>query len=267
MKCEMAQESMVLASYGELPDEDAIVLDRHLTECEKCREELAAMRAMFSALELTPVMEPSPNMLAQSRMRLDEALDQIPAYGFAGRVRTNWFRWVGNVQSAPALATLLVGIGFLAGNYTLRYQMAHQPPPAPAAPPVIVTDGANSTIANVNGIVRTSNPDVVQVLYNRIVPESIEGSLNDPQIRELVLMGSRPAAANGVRTDSVTYLAKECRSGNGCNGETDGKGARSALMVAPARSERPGPNRGGWPADACAGRLERAPGAADGLDQ
>ena len=82
-----------------------------------------------------------------------------------------------------------------------------------------------------SGIVQTSNPDVVQVLYNRIVPESAEGSLNDPEIRQLLMMGTRAAAANGVRNDSVAYLANECKSGHGCTAETDDKGVRGALMV------------------------------------
>jgi hypothetical protein len=237
MKCEQAQESMVLASYSELPDEDAIVLERHLADCATCQEELAGMRAMFATLELTPVVEPSPNLLAQSRMRLDEALDQIPANGFLARTRTNFFRWVGNIQSAPALATLLVGVGFLSGNFVHRYQDAHAPK---QLPPVTITDQTNSTIQGVNGIVQTADPNVVQVLYNRLVPESIEGNLNDPQIRELLLMGTRAAAANGVRTDSVSLLASECRSGKGCAAETDDKGIRGALMVSLRYDKNPG---------------------------
>ncbi|RXH57736.1 hypothetical protein GRAN_1046 [Granulicella sibirica] len=219
---------MVLASYGELPDDQAIVLERHLQDCATCRQELAEVQGMFSTLETRPVVELNPNFLAQSRMRLDEALDQIPSHSFFARLRTNFFRWVGNVQSAPALATLLLGFGFLAGNYVHRYQDEHTPKPQP---PIVLTNATEGAIANVSGIVRTANPDVVQVLYNRVVPESMEGSLNDPQIRELLLMGTRAAAANGVRTDSVSYLANECRSAHGCKGDSDGKDVRSALMV------------------------------------
>lgn len=228
MKCDKAQESMVLASYGELPDEQAMMLEQHLSGCGSCQQELVGVRAMFASLELAPLVEVSPNLLAQSRMRLDEALDQIPAHGFTTRLRMNFFRWVGHVQSAPALATLLLGVGFLGGDYTYRYQVAHASKPTPT---LWVTDGTNGAIANVSGIVRTANPDVVQVLYNRIVPESAEGSLSDPQIRQLLLLGTRAAATNGVRNDSVAYLATECRSGHGCTAETDDKGIRGALMV------------------------------------
>ncbi|MEO6802211.1 MAG: zf-HC2 domain-containing protein, partial [Granulicella sp.] len=78
MKCDMAQHNVVLAMYGELPDERGGPLERHLEECEDCREEALAMRSLDEYLALLPVEEPSPNLLAQSRMRLDEALDEIP---------------------------------------------------------------------------------------------------------------------------------------------------------------------------------------------
>jgi anti-sigma factor RsiW len=46
MKCEMAQENIVLMHYGELPDELAGALEQHLAECEECRVELGVMRVM-----------------------------------------------------------------------------------------------------------------------------------------------------------------------------------------------------------------------------
>ena len=73
------------------------------------------------------MLEPSPNLLAQSRMRLDEELDLIPPHGLLTRLRSNLYGWLGHMQSAPALVTLLLGVGFLGGNFTYRYQVAHQP--------------------------------------------------------------------------------------------------------------------------------------------
>ena len=82
---------------------------------------------METPLAAVPVVEPSPNLLAQSRMHLDEALDLIPPHGFLTRLRTNFFSWMGHLQSAPALATLLVGVGFIGGNFVNRYQVGHTP--------------------------------------------------------------------------------------------------------------------------------------------
>ena len=227
MKCDNAQQDIVLVTYGELPDERMASLEQHLAECEDCNRELKAMLAMHEALAYRPAFEPSPNLLAQSRMRLDEELDSIPPHGFLTRLRSNMYAWLGHVQSAPALITLLLGVGFLAGNFTYRYQAAHQPK-VPAS--VVFTNTTNGAIADITGIIQTPNSEVVQVTYNRVVPETVQGSLDDPQIRRLLLIGTKAAANNGVRTDSVSLLANECRNGHNC---VDGPGGdvRNGLLV------------------------------------
>ncbi len=228
MKCEKAQQNIVLVTYGELPDEQMAPLEEHLAGCEACTRELSAQLAMHETLAFHPMTDPSPNLLAHSRMRLDEALDTIPPHGFLTRLRNNFFGWIGHMQGAPALMTLLVGVGFLAGNFTYRYQVAHLPK---MPSPVVLSNTTNGAIANISGIVQTPNSQIVQVTYNRVVPETVQGSLDDPQIRQLLLIGTKAAATNGVRTDSVALLANECRTGRQCVGGPDGSGIRSALLV------------------------------------
>ena len=46
-------------------------------------------------------------------------------------------------------------------------------------------------VANVTSIEQTPNSELVQVKYNKIVPESMEGSLDTPEIRELLMVGTR----------------------------------------------------------------------------
>ena len=227
MKCEKAQQNIVLVTYGELPDEEMASLEEHLAECEACNRELKALLAMHEALAYQPVIEPSPNLLAHSRMRLDEELDTIPPHGFITRVRSNLYAWLGHMQAAPALITLLVGVGFLAGNFTYRYQVAHQPKP-PAT--VILHNPTDGAIADITGIVQTPKTEVVQVSYNRVVPETIQGTLDDPQIRQLLLIGTKAAANNGIRSNSVELLANECRIGHSCVGGGDGS-IRDGLLV------------------------------------
>ena len=232
MKCDEVRDSIVLAYYGELPDELAEPLNQsiaqHLAGCEACRSELNAMSTLEEQLAAYPVVEPSPNLLAESRMRLDEALDRIPTGGIFSRIRTNFFAWVGHVHAAPALATLLVGIGFLGGNFLDRYEVARQPKPQA---PKLYTNQVEGTVASVTGIEQTPNSELVQVHYNRVVPETMEGSLDSPEIRALLLKGASEPAA-GVRTQTVSLLAHECRAGHACSSSADGKGGiRNALLV------------------------------------
>jgi hypothetical protein len=207
MKCENAQQNIILAQYGELEDDLQLGLEQHLHGCEDCRREWNAILALQQELELTPMVEPSPNLLAASRMRLDEALDALPPRSFSQRFWGNTFRWVGFVQGAPALATLLLGVGFLSGNLLVRYEVAHAPRDTG---PVTVYSPARGAITSVSGIVRTPNSKIVEVQYSRLVPESIQGSLDDPQIREMLMQGAKLATTSQVHEMSVAALADEC---------------------------------------------------------
>ena len=96
---------------------------------------------------------------------------------------------------------------------------------------VTLSNPTQGTIANVTGIVQTPNSELVQVKYNKVVPETMEGSLDSPEIRQLLLVGTNSAATSGVRADSVALLAHECKAGHECTGGADGQGIRSALLV------------------------------------
>jgi hypothetical protein len=83
-------------------------------------------------------------------------------------------------------------------------------------------------VASISSIVQQPNSELVEVRYNQVVPQRIQGSLDDPAIRQLLMMASEDAASAGIRDDSVGLLAAECRAGHSC----DGAGIRDALMVA-----------------------------------
>jgi hypothetical protein len=237
MNCEIAQQNIVLAQYGELPDELQFPLEQHLDSCEDCRREWKALIALNEELALMPMREPSPNLLAASRMRLDEALDAMPARSVSQRLWGNAFRWLGFMQGAPALATLLLGVGFLSGVFVQRYQIAHTKQ-LPGA--VIMSDPADGPIASVSGIVQTPDSELVQVKYNRLVPETVQGSLDDPQIRQLLMLGTKLATTNDVHAQSIDLLAGECLAGHSCTSEDSGNvGIRSALLASLRNDKSP----------------------------
>jgi hypothetical protein len=53
-------------------------------------------------------------------------------------------------------------------------------------------------------------------------------------------LGTKAAATNGVRTDSVALLANECRAGHQCVGEPDGGGSPHQLLVSLRYDKNPG---------------------------
>ena len=240
MNCELAHERIVLAAYGELPDEQIHELDRHLATCSECsqeREQLAALKTLATAY---PVIEPDPNFIARSRMRLEEALDALPPKRWYERFGQRILNNFSNLQAAPVAAVLLLivgaGAGTLGGYEYAQARAAHVRGRAPStaganAEPTTsaaVTPAASAEVASISSIVRQPNSEIVEVNYSQVVPQHIEGSLDDPAIRQLLMLASENASSQGVRDDSVGLLAAECRAGHGCQGE----GIRDALMVA-----------------------------------
>lgn len=242
MKCEIALQNMVFAGYGELHDEQIDGLEEHLAGCDACRQEFEALKHMQERLALYPMLEPSPNLLAQSRMRLDEELDQIPAHGFTTHIRSLFFGSLASIRTSPALTVLLVGAGFFGGYFTYRYQIATAPR---LDGPMHLTKEADSSIATINSIVRTPDSEIIQINYNRVVPETVQGSLDEPEMRKLLMIGTMDGGTPVVRENSVALLASECRAGHRClaadreGSSPEGEDIRSVLMVALRYDQNP----------------------------
>jgi anti-sigma factor RsiW len=233
MNCELAHERIVLAAYGELPDEQNHELERHLLSCTDCQLERRQLQALQTLAAVHPAVEPPANLVARSRMRLEEALDAIPPKRWYERFGERLLNNVARIQSAPLAAALLLiaglGGGSIGGYEVAQGRVAHAAvqttQAAPAPQPASVTP---DSVANISSIVQEPNSNVVEVSYNQVVPQHVQGSLEDPAIRELLMMASEDAASAGIRDDSVGLLAAECRAGRSCNAA----GIRDALMVA-----------------------------------
>jgi len=234
MNCEIAHERIVSAAYGELPDDQLHEVERHLAGCRDCHTQREEMQALKLLADARPVEEPSPNLIARSRQRLEEALDALPAKRWYERLGQRAMNNFATLQHAPVAACLLLiagmGAGTLAGYQFSQGRAARRamtaPAPAPAAPPQ--TPVSPAEVASISSVVREPNSEIVSVRYNRLVPQQAEGTLDDPGIRALLMLASQDPGSAVVRDNSVGLLAAECRAGHSCKPE----GIRDALMVA-----------------------------------
>ncbi len=116
MNCEVAHERIVLAAYGELADDQIHELDRHLTTCNECRTEREQLQALKTLASAHPVQEPTANLVARSRMRLEEALDALPPKRWYERWGDGILNNFARLQAAPVAAALLLVAGLGAGS-------------------------------------------------------------------------------------------------------------------------------------------------------
>jgi anti-sigma factor RsiW len=236
MNCEVAHERIVLAAYGELADEQIHELDRHLVGCAECVAEREQLQALKTLAAVHPVIEPNANLVARSRMRLEEALDAIPPKRWYERFGEGLLNHFARLQAAPVAAALLlvagIGAGSVGGYEYAQTRAAHAAGRVSQVAandlPAAAIPASPADVASISSIVQQPNSEMVEVRYNQVVPQRIQGSLDDPAIRQLLMMASEDPASAGIRDDSVGLLAAECRAGHSCNGA----GIRDALMVA-----------------------------------
>src|SRR5260370_25379092 len=125
MKCEWVRENITLHVYGELADDARHELEQHVERCADCAAELKAEQEFHALLSQEHASEPTPNLLAASRMRLQEALETAEQGRLWHRLAFDPASWLRQVRVSPALAAAILSLGFAGGVRTSYQLLAH----------------------------------------------------------------------------------------------------------------------------------------------
>jgi HEAT repeats/Putative zinc-finger len=203
MKCEWVQENILLHIYNELPDDARYELEQHVARCTDCAAELKATRQFHATISQFPVDEPSPNLIAASRMRLQESLETTEQGGFWQRLVFDPAAWLRPIKLAPALTAAIFILGF-AGGIGATYQVMNtRNSVEPLAPAPI-----EASITGIQSIQQEPGSSQVSIRYNTVSTQETQGSLNDQRIQQLLLFAARNNYNSGVRMDSVDLLTQ-----------------------------------------------------------
>ena len=206
MKCEWVRENILLHIYNELPDDARFELEQHLARCTDCAAELKAARKFHATLSELPVEEPSPNLVASSRMRLQEALETAEQGGWWQRLIFEPAQWLHQIRFAPALAAAILMIGF-AGGIGATYSVMKGR--MPAVEPVNPDSPSQASITGIQSVTQEAGSDRISIKYNTTSTQEAQGSLNDQRIQQLLLFAARNNYNSGVRMDSVDLLTQK----------------------------------------------------------
>src|SRR6201987_5235462 len=208
MKCEWVQDNILLYVYNELADDARYELEQHLGRCPECAAELKSARAFHATLSKLPVQEPSPNLLASARMRLQEKLETAPQGGWWQRLPFDPANWLRQMRFSPALAAAIFIIGFGGGLATM---VKGKPNPIDISsirnPQQPVPQEAS--ITGIRSVVQEPGSSQVTIKYATVHTEEAQGSLNDQRIQQLLLFAARNNYSSGVRMDSVDLLTQK----------------------------------------------------------
>jgi len=210
MKCDWVRQNILFYVYNELEDDARYEVEQHLGRCPECATELKAARKFHSTMSESPVAEPSPNLLASSRMRLQEALESSRQGGWWRRLIFEPTTWLRQARMSPALAAVIFIVGF-GGGIGSTYNFLTSRPDGPVAHVVSGNPASPveaSAIAGIRSVTQEPGSNQVSIKYDTISTQEAQGSLNDQRIQQLLLFAARNNYNSGVRMDSVDVLTQ-----------------------------------------------------------
>jgi len=228
MTCDWTKENVVLYVYNELADDARFEFEQHVRHCLGCRREMDAALEFKNSMGELPVKEVSPSFLAANRMELQESLEHAEqSRNIFSAFVFDLTRWTHQIKLAPALTAALLMIGFAGGAITTYQMGSHGRPPGPE-----INDKAPVTanIADIKSITPDANSNQVSIKYNTLTPQTINGSTNDPAIRQLLLLAARNNRNSSLVLDSIDVLTRS----------PEDNAVREALVYALRYDKNPG---------------------------
>jgi hypothetical protein len=230
MNCQKLEENLPLLLYGELSPWEQAACDEHLAGCASCRAAREKLEQFHQVLAKRPQVEVSASLLAEARMALDEALES-QQHGW----RALWQNGLPLLRFQPAsgfaLALTLILCGFGLG-WGLR--------PHAGRLTSGLTDANNEGVASpdlenmrISGISRVA-PDPqtggVKITMDAERRFTLEGSLDDPKIQQVLVYAVKSYDNPGIRRDTLDALRSH----------TDNPNIRQALIYAMRRDPNAG---------------------------
>ena len=225
MNCIEFEQSLPLYLYDEVPEDGRASFESHLAECARCRERLEQTKLLHNVLNQRPSAEPSPQLLVHCRAALEVALDRE----LAGVSWKSLFeQWAGylRVSRVPAAAALaLVVFGFTLG-WSLRPHSLSGPSrgsgPALSGVTGDENDLNNMRINTINQVASSPQNGQVRISVDAEHQMTLQGSIDDPRIRQVLVQAVEGYDNPGIRHDSMEMLARQA----------DNPAVRSALLYA-----------------------------------
>ena len=209
MTCQEIDQSLALYAYGELSEAERAGVDEHLASCERCRQAMAELRSLETLLAEQPPVEPAPDLLVRSRLRLEEALDREQV-SWRALVRS----WFGVATAHPGrvmTAFTLVAFGFSVG-WLLRPRVAAIPV-TPGAPAQTANASAMSggplggaRISSISQVAPDPETGQLHITLNAEKHMTLEGSLDDPQMRQVLVYALKSYDNPGIRLDTLNAI-------------------------------------------------------------
>lgn len=194
MTCAEVVRQIPLYGYGEISSEVEERLEAHLAECLSCQEELARYRAFLDVVdEREEVTAPALLTTCRADLRRQLAAEPAPRGGWS------WFDSLRSFSAfhipfrIPVGAMALLAIGWFGARY------------APQKFGGMQAGLVQPMFSNVQSV-EPGDSGNVRIAVDEVHRRVVSGSLDDPQIQQLLLSAVREESNPGVRVESIGVL-------------------------------------------------------------
>ena len=211
MNCRERQHDIVLFLYDELGIENRNELRVHMDRCVECQQFYENEKQVhFRLTEDFSEWEVPADLLMESRRSLSDELDRLEEKRWRWRIRSFVppFLRVRLLESAA-----LVSIGLAVGVFVMNERVPLPAPPAQENPLsatlTAIPEGAD--VSNLRITEADPTTGRIQLTGEVVQPISLQGNLEDPNVRSL-LFGALSSPGNpGARLQAVELLARNPR--------------------------------------------------------
>lgn len=197
MNCDDARQLLLLAGYGELSFEEEEALELHLAACPGCQAARAENESLESLLAKAE-LDPPPGLLARCRRDLAVRIGEESAPRRRFSLAHLWDRWVIHppMWLRPVGALAMLAAGFFAARVV------------PESPMLARLTGGSAPLASVARVrlVNAAGSGQVRVQYDEIRQRELTGSLQNEQIRSMLISAAADPSDPGLRVDTMDLL-------------------------------------------------------------
>lgn len=234
MNCNEFDQHLAAYLYDDLPAALRQECGAHLAGCGNCRELLEKTRGLHQIINERVSPEPSPALVAHCRASLEEALD-LELAGLSWKsLLAHWTSSFGGVSRLPlasALTLILLGFGL---GWTLRPRASHPgtgiTPPAADLSSISDSDLGDMRINDISQVAPSAKSGDVRITVNAERRMTLEGSLDSPRIRQVLIDAVTGYDDPGIRRDSMELLRPQA----------DDPAVRNALLYSIQNDSNPG---------------------------
>lgn len=207
MNCDEVTQNIPFYLYHELGAPEREALEAHLAQCGNCQTSMERIRRLQALVSRRP--EPGPDILVQCRQRLEATLDR-EQYGWR-KLFADAYAAISNPSRVAAALTLLVfgfGLGWMirprVGKIAQTGSLIGSGRPVEST----VTPDLG-TIGSISQVSQDPETDKVRITVNSERRVTLEGSLDDPRIRQILVDAVKTYSNPGIRLDTLDALRQK----------------------------------------------------------